>query len=196
VSPCIQQAAPHLLAVFQRDVEGRDATGRRARVRLPLVVADRGLREVSPGAELLGALLALPGSRCGVDDVLAVAGHPLVRTAFGVDDDLAAGWADLVERAEVRWGLDAAHRDRRGLTGIPEIHTWKRGLERMLLGAALPDAAPRAEAGGVVPLADVDTADIPAIATLVRIITAIQRLEGLTADRRPVAAWCDASVAS
>lgn len=192
VSPCIQQAAPHLLAVFQRDVEGRDATGRRARVRLPLVVADRGLREVSPGAELLGALLALPGSRCGVDDVLAVAGHPLVRTAFGVDDDLAAGWADLVERAEVRWGLDAAHRDRRGLTGIPEIHTWKRGLERMLLGAALPDAAPRAEAGGVVPLADVDTADIPAIATLVRIITAIQRLEGLTADRRPVAEWCDA----
>ena len=192
VSPCIEQAAPHLVAVFQRVVEGLDAAGRTDRVRLPLVVADRGLRQVSPGAELLGALLALPGSRCGVDDVLTVAGHPLVRAHFAVDDDVATNWADLIERAEVRWGLDAAHRGRRGLAGIPEIHTWKRGLESMLLGAALPDAPPRAGAGGVVPLADVDTADIPAIATLVRILTAIQRLEALTADRRPVAEWCDA----
>lgn len=192
VSPCIEQAAPHLMAVFQREVEGLDATGSKKRVRLPLVVADRGLREVSPGAELLGALLALPGSRCGVDDMLAVAGHPLVRAHFEVDDDTASTWADLAERAEVRWGLDAAHRGRRGLTGIPEIHTWKRGLESMLLGAALPDSAPRADAGGVVPLADVDTADIPAIATLVRIVSAIQRLEASAADRRPVAEWCDA----
>jgi len=192
VSPCIEQAAPHLGAVFQREVEGHNASGHRETVRLPLVVADRGLREVSPGAELLAALLALPGSRCGVDDMLAVAGHPLVRAAFGVDDDMAASWADLIERAEVRWGLDAAHRGRRGLAGIPEIHTWKRGLERMLLGAALPDGPPRAELGGVVPLADVDTADLLAIAPLVRIVTAIQRLETLAADRRPVAAWCDA----
>jgi exodeoxyribonuclease V gamma subunit len=192
VSPCIEQAAPHLLAVFQRDVEGFDAAGRRERVRLPLVVADRGLREVSPGAELLAALLALPGSRCGVGDVLIIAGHPLVRAHFEVDDDVATTWTDLVERAEVRWGLDAAHRGRRGLAGIPEIHTWKRGLESMLLGAVLPDAPPRAEAGGVVPLADVDTADLPAIASLVRILAALQRLEACTADRRPVADWCDA----
>jgi len=190
VSPCIQQAAPHLVAVFQRELEGRDAAGRPQRVRLPLVVADRGLKEVSPGAELLAALLALPGSRCGVDDVLAVAGHPLIRAAAGIDEEVASRWGDLVDRAEVRWGLDAAHRGRRGLAGIPEIHTWKRGLERMLLGAALPDAAPRAEAGGVVPLADVDTADLPAIAALVRIVATIQRLESRTADRLPVAAWC------
>jgi exodeoxyribonuclease V gamma subunit len=192
VSPCLERAAPHLLAVFQRDVAGVDAAGRRERVRLPLVVADRGLREVSPGAELLGAVLALPGSRCGVDDVLAVAGHSLVRAHFEVDDDVATTWADVVERAEVRWGLDAAHRGRRGLAGIPEIHTWKRGLESMLLGAALPDAAPRAEAGGVVPLADVDTADIPAITTLVRILTTIQRLAAGTVTHRPVADWCTA----
>lgn len=194
VSPCIAQAAAHLEAVFQREVDGVDATGRTARIRLPLVVADRGLREVNAGAELLAAVLALPGSRCGVDDVLAIAGHPLVQAAFDIDidDDTVDRWADLVERAGVRWGLDAAHRSRHGLNGIPEIHTWKRGLESMLLGAALPDAAPRAEAGGVVPLADVDTADIPAIVTLVRILTAIQRLEVLSAERRAVADWCDA----
>lgn len=192
VSPCIEQSAPHLVAAFGRAVTGSDAAGHAVSIRLPLVVADRGIREVSPGAELLAALLSLPAARCGVDDVLAVAGHPLVRAAFAVDDDMAASWVDLVERSEVRWGLDAAHRGRRGLAGLPEIHTWRRGLERMLLGAALPDAAPRAELGGVVPLADVDTADIPAIVPLVRILSAIQRFESLTAVPRPVADWCDA----
>ena len=192
VSPCIEAAAPHLVAAFGRTVPGSDAEGRGVSIRLPLVIADRGIREVSPGAELLAALLTLPTARCGVDDVLAVAGHPLVRAAFDVDDDMAAGWLDLVARSEVRWGLDAAHRGRCGLTGLPEIHTWKQGLERMLLGAALPDASPRAELGGVVPLTDVDTADLLLITPLVRILAAIQRLETLTAEPRPVAAWCDA----
>ncbi len=191
VSPCIEQAAPHLAAAFGHDVAGHDADGRSTTIRLPLRIADRGIRQVSPGAELLAALLALPGSRCGVDDVLAVASHPLVRLHFGANDDMASTWLDLVERAEVRWGLDAAHRERYGLAGIPEIHTWKRGLERMLLGAALPDAPPRAEFGGVVPLADVDTAELPAIAALVRILAVVQRLEAGTALRQPVAAWCD-----
>ncbi len=188
VSPCIEQAAPHLSAAFSREIVGRPA----AAVSLPLRIADRGIREVSPGAELLAALLALPGSRCGVDEVLTVAGHPLVRTQFGVDDETVATWNDLVERSEIRWGLDAAHRSRLGMEGIPEIHTWKRGLERMLLGAALPDASPRSELGGVVPLADVDTADIPAITSLVRILTVIQRLEADTARWQPVAVWCTA----
>jgi exodeoxyribonuclease V gamma subunit len=190
--PCIDQAAAHLVAAFGRDVTGHDAGGAKTTIHLPLVIADRGIREVSPGADLLAAVLALPGSRCGVDDVLTVATHPLVRAHFDVDDDMATSWADLVERSEVRWGLDAAHRERRGLAGISEIHTWRQGLERMLLGAALPDAPPRAELGGVVPLADVDTADIPAIAPLVRILTVTQDLERRTAGRLPVAGWCDA----
>jgi exodeoxyribonuclease V gamma subunit len=192
VSPCIELAAAHLVAAFGRDMTGRTAAGRPATIHLPLVVADRGIRDVSPGAELLVAMLALPGSRCGVDALLEVAGHPLVRANFGLDEEIVTIWADLAERAEVRWGLDAAHRGRRGLAGIPEIHTWKRGLERILLAAALPDAAPRAVLGGVVPAADIDTADIPLIAPLVRIVSVIQRLEGLTTDRRPVAAWCTA----
>lgn len=191
LSPCIEQAAPHLVAAFGREVRGQNHAGQETAIRLPLVMADRGLREVSPAAELLAALLALPESRCGIGELLAVAGHPLVRAQFGVDDDMAATWADLIERAEIRWGLDAAHRSRRGLGGIPEVHTWKRGLERMLLGAALPDEAPQVDLGGVVPLSDVDTADLPAIASLVRILVIIQRLERLAAEHRATTEWCD-----
>lgn len=195
VSPCIEQAAPHLEAVFARAITVKDSTGRVERqIALPLVVADRGIREVSAGVDVLEALLALPGSRCPVDDVLGVAGHPLVRPRFGVDDDTVATWADFAERTAIRWGLDAGHRARHGLTldATPDVHTWKLGLERMLLGAVLPDAAARPELGGVVPLAGLDPADIAPITKLVRILDVVRTLDAATAKPRPVAAWCDA----
>ena len=98
VSPCIQKVAPHLQAVFRRTVAGHDKAGEQRTIQLPLVVADRGIREASEAADLLVALLRLPHSRGSVDDVLAVAGHPLVRLAFGIGDDTVASWTDFLER--------------------------------------------------------------------------------------------------
>ncbi len=193
VSPCIQKAAPHLEAVFQRTVSGVDASGTERKIKLPLVIADRGIRETSEAADLMLALLALPGSRGSIDDVLAVAGHPLVRTAFGVSDDTVATWTDFIERTAIRWGFDADHRARRGLAlgAHADIHTWKLGLERMLLGALLPAAELQPEVGGVVPLDDLDLADLPAISRLARILDVIRTLEAASAERRSVAEWCD-----
>ena len=193
VSPCIQRAAPHLEAVFQRTVVGHDKSGKECRIKLPLVVADRGIRETSDAADLMTALLALPGSRGSIDDVLAVAGHPLVRAAFGISDDTVATWTDFIDRTMIRWGFDADHRRRRGLdlTDNVEVHTWKLGLERMLLGAMLPDATPQPELGGVVPLADLDLVDLGAISKLVRILDVIRTLEAASAACSPVGGWCD-----
>jgi exonuclease V gamma subunit len=198
VSPCIQKAAPHLEAVFQRQVTGRDAAGTKIPITLPLVVADRGIREVSEAVDLLVSLLAMPGSRCSIDDVLGLAGHALVQAHFGFDDGTVAAWADLAERTNIRWGLDGHHRGRRGLALTAdsdvqtEVHTWKLGLERMLLGATLPDADPRPELGGVVPLTDLDPDDIASIAKLVRMLSVVRGLEAITAEARPAAQWCDA----
>ena len=194
VSPCIERAAPHLRAAFGRTVTGHDRGGRARRVSLPLVVADRSIRETSEAADLLKALLSLPGSRAGVDEVLAVAGHTLVREAFGIDDDDVSKHADLVERAAIRWGLDIDHRARQGLRlqRHADVHTWKLGLERMLLGATLPDAPARAELGGVVPLSSLDPEDVAPVAKLVRVLGVIRTLEAATREDLPTAAWCDA----
>ena len=194
VSPCLEKAAPHLQAAFQRTVVGRGHDGEERPIRLPLVIADRGLRETSPAADLLMALLAIPGSRASIDNVLAVAGHPLVREACGIDDDTVATWTDFLERTTVRWGLDSAHRGRQGLArrSNAEIHTWKLGLERMLLGATLPDADARLELGSVVPLEQVETADLARITKLVRILDLLRVLEARAADVKPAAGWCDA----
>jgi len=191
VSPCLDRAAPLLEAVFARRVKGVEDDGKERPVTLPLLVADRGLCELSAAAELLVALLALPGSRCSIDDVLGVAGHSLVRERFGVDDDTVACWGDLAERTAIRWGLDAGHRDRQGLAlpAHPSVHTWALGLERMLLGAALPDAPAAPELGGVVPLDHLDPADLAAITKLVRILDVIRSLETAAHAPRSVAGW-------
>jgi len=195
-SPHIAAASPHLKAAFSRTVTGStigSSSQRDATIRLPLVVADRGIREVSDGVELLAKLLSLVGSRCSVDDVLEVAANVLVRSHFGVSDDMIDMWAHFVERTNIRWGLDAGHRGRRGLDPvIGDVHSWKLGLERMLLGATLPDGPSRPELGGVVPLDDVDVSDLESIATLVRIVDLIRSLETATATLRPVGTWCDA----
>ncbi|MHB1089644.1 MAG: exodeoxyribonuclease V subunit gamma, partial [Ilumatobacteraceae bacterium] len=152
LSPDIANAAPYLQATFAHKltIDGRD-------VHMPLVVADRGIREVSAGAELLGNLLDLTGSRCSVDGVMAVATSPLVLDQLGVGGKTVDTWQRFIERTNIRWGLTAEHRARVGLNaGAIDVHSWKLGLERMILGAALPDATPAPALGGVVPLDDVD----------------------------------------
>jgi len=188
VSPCIAEAAPHLEAVFARPAAG-EAGG--DVVRLPLVVADRGIRELCPGAELLTDVLALPRSRHAIDAMLAVAAHPLVLGRFALDDDATAVWSRCLERTRIRWGLDEDQRKTAGLDapGL-RAHTWRLGLEQMLLGATLPDAPPREELGGVVPLDDVEPAQIDAIAALATIVGIVADLDAAAAADRPVAEWC------
>ena len=196
LSPQIANLAPHLEAVFNRDVTG-DVTGgdsgdKPAKLHLPLLVADRGIREVSRGAELLSAMIELVGSRCSVDGMLAVATHPLVLDHFGLEDKDVKVWQRCIERTKIRWGIDAGRRGRGGLdrSDLP-AHTWRLGLERMLLGAVVPDGKPEPVLGGVVPLQHVDAADVSSLAPLVTIFGIIDELDQEITAARPVAAWCD-----
>jgi exodeoxyribonuclease V gamma subunit len=187
VSPRIAELAPHLEATFDRTIDGPNGP-----IHLPLLVADRGIREVSRGAELLAGLIALVGSRCSVDGVLEVAAHPLVMAEFQVDDEDHDAWNRCIERTKIRWGLDAARRRRSGLD-LPDLHahTWRLGLERMLLGAAVPDGDPAPVLGDVVPLAGIDSADIEPVSKLISIVAIVDELDRAVTQSRPVAAWCD-----
>ena len=187
VSPRISELAPHLEAVFSRTL----ADGSH-KIELPLVIADRGIREVSDGAELLIALLKLIGSRCSVDEMLAVATHALIQRHYGLDDSTIEVWHRCIERTRIRWGIDGPRRKRDGLDQ-PDLaaHTWWHGLERMLLGTVLPDGTPEPALGGVVPLTGVDTADIESIAPLLSIMRVVDALDHLVANDRSVGEWCD-----
>ena len=186
ISPAIATAAPLLQATFSRPI---NANGRS--MPLPLVIADRSIRDVNEGVDLLAKLLELIGSRCSVDDMRAVFSHPLICAHFGLNDERFEVWDRCVDRTEIRWGLTPDHRKRAGLpAGALDAHTWKMGLERMILGATLPDSSLRPALGGVVPLEDVALADIDTIATFIQLFDIVCGLDIATVCDRSVEVWC------
>lgn len=83
------------------------------------------------------AILDLVGSRFGVTRVFDLLSLSPVHQRFGISsDDLETIRAWLAE-TRVRWGIDQADRERSGLPPFGE-NSWRAGLERLLLGYAMP----------------------------------------------------------
>ena len=190
--PNISAAAPFLEATFARSVQLGEANKNR-NIKLPLVVADRGIRQVSEGSALLASVVDLVQSRCSIEGVLAVATSPLVRENLGVSSEGVEHWYRYIKNAHVRWGLTVEHRKRNGLDA-PELsaHTWRAGLEQMLLGALVADGTQTFDSLAVDALDDVDLSDIDEISALIRVFDAVLQLSELINQRQTVEQWCDA----
>ncbi len=124
--PDIDAYAPCIEAVFATAPEPR---------RMPFAIADCGLAERAV-ARTLRQLLAWPGSRMDVEALLA----PLECAAVARRFDIAPGEIETarewLREAGVRWGRDESSRTALGLPPNGH-HTWRAGLERMLLGYAM-----------------------------------------------------------
>lgn len=131
MTPDIERYAPYVEAVFGT-----------AEPRIPFNISDRSAEHVSTMAATFTALLDLAGSRYEANSVLAILDETAVRRRFALaeaDLDTIARW---VREAQIRWGIDGAHRARLGLPATHE-HTWRFGLDRLLLGYALPGGGER-----------------------------------------------------
>ena len=181
----VEAASPLLEAAFSRNVGGKP---------LPFIVADRGLRQVDDGASLLNNLLTVVTGRFSITDIMTVATSTLVMQQFGASADDVASWYRLIDRTRIRWGASSEHRNRLGVESEASAHTWFAGLQRALVGALLPDAEPDIDFGGVVPLPDLDAADLESVGRLSAIVSAMSSLEILanTTTELPVIEWADA----
>jgi exodeoxyribonuclease V gamma subunit len=124
--PDIDAYAPCIEAVF--------ATAPAER-RMPFSIADRGLADHAV-ARTLRLLLAWPGSRMDVEQLLAPLECAAVARRFGIapgEQETAREW---LREAGVRWGRDESSRVALGLPPARE-HSWQAGLDRMLLGYAM-----------------------------------------------------------
>ncbi len=202
ICPDIATAAPYLEATFVRSVQVGDGGGSVAgsgesadkrTIKLPLVVADRGIRQINEASALLASVIDLVQSRCSIDGVLSVATSPLVLENLGVSAEGVDHWYRYAEKANVRWGLTVEHRKLNGLNA-PELsaHTWRAGLEQMLLGALVADGTQTFDSLAVDALDDVDLSDIDEISALIRVFDAVLQLADLATQQHTVAQWCDA----
>ena len=106
-------------------------------LRIPFSMADRSFLHAYPLYEAVLHLLSLSQSRFGAPQVLQVLESRAVQQRFGLSEgdlELVRLW---ITKTRIRWGKDAASRSQDGLPACGE-NTWEAGLERLLLGYAMP----------------------------------------------------------
>ena len=129
MTPEIETYAPYIEAVFSLPRDDRR--------RVPFSVADRGLRRQSVIADTFLRLLDLEGSRMGATEVASLLETDALRRRFGLATDDLALIHRWIRDTGIRWGVDESSRLREGLPAFAE-NTWRSGIDRLLLGYALP----------------------------------------------------------
>ncbi len=186
--PDIETFAPLISAGFGlADVVEESAGGGHPAHRLRVRLADRALTSTNPLLTVAASLVALAGGRVSASDVLDLASHPACRLRFGFSDDDLDRIARWVAQAGIRWGLDAAHRERYALQRF-EQNTWRAGLDRILLGVALSGDDHR-HLGRGLPVDDVGSNDIDLAGRLAELVDRLSTCLDELAAADDVAAW-------
>ncbi|MBY6030444.1 exodeoxyribonuclease V subunit gamma [Halomonas denitrificans] len=181
--PDINDYAPYIDAVF-----GQFAPGERRH--LPYHVADQQQRHREPLLVALETLLSLPRMRFRASEILDLLDIPAVRERFGLSEGDLPTLQRWIREANVRWGLDAAQRAELGLPEHDELHTWRFGLERMLMGYAVGEAEDSGDDWlEVVPYDEVAGLDAALVGPLYRLIMTLSELRQLLSAPRPAADW-------
>jgi exodeoxyribonuclease V gamma subunit len=192
--PDIETFAPLIQATFgagsrpdDDDGGGSAGGGERRLPDLRVRLADRSVRQTNPVLGVVGQLLALADERATASQLLDLAGRGPVRRRFGFDDDSLSRMQDWVAASGIRWGFDAPHRQPFSL-GSVSANTWRRGLDRVLVGVAMTEEDPRL-VGGVLPLDDVDSGAIDLAGRFAEFVDRVQSAGDALAHAKPIGAW-------
>jgi exodeoxyribonuclease V gamma subunit len=129
MTPDIESYASFVRAVFDTQTDNA--------LRIPFSIADQSVRKESRIVDGFLAILDLKNTRFGIAQVMALLEFPGIKEKFNLsqsDIDILEHW---IRDIGIRWGWDSENRMTFDLPGFPE-NTWKTGIQRLLLGYALP----------------------------------------------------------
>ena len=180
MAPDIDAYAPLVEAVFGAAPPGRH---------IPWSVADRREGAGRPVLQSLLTLLELPRSRFAASEVLALIESPAVMRRLRLDEAAVERIRAWVAESGIRWGLDG---DQRAALGLPEegTNSWRFGLDRLLLGYAMPPAEGGDERlfQGILPYADVEGGEARHLGALAALVERLEQWrERLSRPYRPEA---------
>lgn len=178
MTPDIETYGPYVEAVFGT------AEGER---RIPYGIADQGIRAESPVIDVCFRILDMRGSRYGADQVLNLLESPSVRHSFGISEDDLSLLYRWVRESGIRWGIDRDNRLELALPATGE-HSWRSGLDRLLLGYALP-GDDRRMLSDILPYDEVEGIDAQLVGRLRTFAEAVFELETELAGERTLADW-------
>lgn len=178
MTPDIDRYAPYIEAVFG---------SRGGELAIPYRIADRSVLQSAPVINGFFAWLALPERRFAANAVLDLLDCPPIARRLSLsiaDRDLLRTW---VREARIHWGLDGADKARLDLPPVSS-HTWRRGLDRLLLGSVLPEDS-GALHGDMAPVEAVEGAVLPLLGRLAAWVDNLQAAHARLAPPRAPAAW-------
>ena len=177
--PDIQTYAPLIEAVFGSPGD---------RPALPFQVSDLSLDRDNRYVVAFLELLQLPGSRYTSNQLLTLLEIPAIARRFGLDDAALEQVADWLADARIRWGRDGVNKAELGLPADPN-NTWQAGLERLLLGFAMP--AQREDLWQeIAPLDAAEGTSTLILAGLLDFCEAVFELERELGGAHTVSEWC------
>ncbi|MFQ5768131.1 MAG: exodeoxyribonuclease V subunit gamma, partial [Acidobacteriota bacterium] len=157
MAPDIEAYAPLIDAVF--------GSSRDERPFLPYRISDRSARQVHGVAAAFLRLLDLLPGRMPAPAVLDLLDLDVVRERFSIRAEGLAQIREWVSGSQIRWGVDERHRAAAGQPACRE-NTWTFGLDRLLLGYAMPGEG-RDLFCGVLPFDDLEGTQAPLLGSFV-----------------------------
>lgn len=180
MTPDMATYGPLIDAVF--DAAPRDR-------RIPFTIADQGLHAENPLVEVFFELLDLGGGRFDAQQVLSLLEPAAVQRRFDLNEADVERIHRWVREVGIRWGMDA---EAKTLWELPTTagHTWRAGLDRLLLGYALPGNGQDLY-GGILPCDEVEGGEALALGQLQSFTEALFGLDAQLREARPLADWAD-----
>lgn len=181
------------VAPLAEPILGADVGGRH----LPVLVTDRAASTTPPVQAAFDAALALATSRLERGDVLTLLAMPAVAAALGLDAEDLAVLERIADELDVRWGRDAAHRERWGYPRGVTVGTWRETLDRLLAGLLLDPDVGTVDVGdgaatAIAPAAGFGMQDLGRIGRLADALAAVGQLATYgdpTSGPRPMGDW-------
>jgi exodeoxyribonuclease V gamma subunit len=187
--PSIAQFAPLVEAGFGPSAESGAPPPLVATPRLLYRIADRSLRQSSSVLTALDALLKLISGRCTASEMLEFLSLAAVRQRFDFDDDALSTIADWVIETNAHWGFDGGHRAAWAVGPGVNDNTWRRTIDRVLMGVAVSDDDIGLAPGDIAPLG-VEGGDISLAGRLADVVARLSALAVDVVTPRPAAGWC------
>lgn len=184
LTPDIARFAPLVDATFAGDV----AHGVPA---IPLEVADRSLRQDNQLVDALVQLFDLTERRFRASDLLRFISTLPVQRRFGFDADALNRISQWVGDTNIRWGLDGSDLEQFDVSPELDAFTWSSGVERLLLGVALPDGPARLGLGDVPPQPGIEGADVVIAGQLAELLHRLSLVIERLGAASSVHSWCD-----
>ncbi|AIW18004.1 exodeoxyribonuclease V subunit gamma [Vibrio coralliilyticus] len=107
---------------------------------IPYSISDRTADQESPILHAFMQVVNLPNTRCLASELLELLETPAILARFGLNEDEFIQAKQWVEESGIRWGLNHHTGEEFDLPETSQ-NTWQFGIQRMLLGYAMPESA-------------------------------------------------------